>query len=420
MEAIATWHMVLSKIQWVMGALLSVYGAYYVVYALLSAKKPKPYPAAKPAHRFAVVVAARNEAAVIGHLVDSLKKQDYPADMVDIFVLPNNCTDDTRGVALRAGATVMDCHFAVKGKGDVLRYAVAELSRGPKKYDAMCVFDADNVVDSGFLRGMNNALCAGAQAAQGFRESKNPHDSWISGCYTVYYWMVNLFFNRARTNAGLSAMFNGSGFMVRMDVLEKMGGWNTHTMTEDLEFSAQCALADVPIYWVPEALTYDEQPLTFAQSWKQRRRWTTGTLQCSQMYGGALAKKALKSRDMRSADLAVFFSGVGFQMLAITYMVLSLALTALSMRWGGDALTLAVQVLLEVDKSYFVATLTAAIATFAHGRMHMGLVKGVLGYWIFIGTWFPLTVACIFKKETTWRQIDHTRAVKLEQINTPK
>ena len=81
---------------------------------------------------------------------------------------------------------------------------------------------------------------------------------------------------------------NGSGFAVTTALLRRLGGWHTVTMTEDYEFSAQCAMLGERVHFVPEALIYDEQPLTFRQSWKQRRRWTTGSLQGLQNYGHGL------------------------------------------------------------------------------------------------------------------------------------
>lgn len=55
-------------------------------------------------NRIAVVVAARNEAAVIGNLIESLHQQDYPQELMDVYVIPNNCTDNTKEVALEHGA----------------------------------------------------------------------------------------------------------------------------------------------------------------------------------------------------------------------------------------------------------------------------------------------------------------------------
>ena len=151
----------------------------------LCAAKAKRYAVCAPRTRFACLVAARNEEAVIGALVESLKKQDYPDALYDIFVIPNNCTDDTESEALCAGAKIFRCFEPVRCKGDALHEAVAWLL--PQRYDAFCVFDADNIADEQFLARMNDAFCAGAQVCKGAMRAKNPYDSWLSGCYGLYF-----------------------------------------------------------------------------------------------------------------------------------------------------------------------------------------------------------------------------------------
>ena len=232
----------LPKIFAAIGALLGAMSCYYTVYAIVGLFATRRFAPARRQHRYAIVIAARNEEAVIGNLVDSLLRQDYPRELYDVIVAPNNCTDGTEAVARAHGARIFRHEGRVKSKGEVLRQVVEKvvLAEG---YDAMCVFDADNLVDAAFLSRMNDARQAGAGAAQGFRDSKNPHQSAVSGCYSICYWMLSHFYNNARAVLGLSALVNGSGFMVTAALLRRLGGWNTRTMTEDYEFSAQCVLA---------------------------------------------------------------------------------------------------------------------------------------------------------------------------------
>ena len=72
------------------------YQFLYIPISWFAAKKPAP-PAG--AHRFAVLIAARNEQEVIGNLIDSIKAQDYPEKLIKIFVVADNCTDATARVA---------------------------------------------------------------------------------------------------------------------------------------------------------------------------------------------------------------------------------------------------------------------------------------------------------------------------------
>ena len=162
-----------------LGAGITLWGSYYLLVGLMSWRRPMEYGRHPASTRFAVLVPARNEELVVGSLINTLLMQDYPPELYDIWVVPNQCTDHTALAARRFGAHVLECTVPVKSKGEVLRFAWERLAH--RGYDAVCVFDADNLADPQFLREMNNAYRAGARVAQGFRDSKNPYDSVVSG-----------------------------------------------------------------------------------------------------------------------------------------------------------------------------------------------------------------------------------------------
>ena len=329
--------LILTRIVFVLSIPLCLYAVYFGVVALFGLRKKLPAaPQAKPEKRFALVVAARNEAAVIGHLVDSLYGQDYPRELYEVIVAPNNCTDDTEAVAAGRGARIFCPEGVIRSKGEVLTQVVDKIVLA-EEFDAMCVFDADNLVDGQFLARMNDALVSGAQVAQGFRDSKNPEQSAISGCYSICYWMLNRFYNGARSALHLSALVNGSGFAVTTALLRRLGGWHTVTMTEDYEFSAQCAMLGERVHFVPEALIYDEQPLTFRQSWKQRRRWTTGSLQGLQNYGHGLFSSFVLHGSLICLDMYLTFLVPMVQLASVVLGIAGLVLTLLGsgITFGG-------------------------------------------------------------------------------------
>ncbi len=398
-----------------MSVLFLVYFALYLPYALRPASKWKQHT---PRCRFAVLVAARNEQAVIGNLVESLMEQEYPRELFDVIVIPNNCTDDTAGEAHRAGALVMECAAPVRTKGDALKQIMEILMR-QDRYDAICVFDADNVVDVGFLAAMNNAWCEGAVAAQGYRDSKNPTDTMISSCYSIYYWMVNRMFSHTRAHAGLSAIVNGSGFMVSMDWLHRHNGWHTVTMTEDIEFTTQCILSGERVAWVPEAKTYDEQPLTFMQSWHQRCRWTVGLYQCLRVYTPSLLRQTCRGRhDLHARlDQLLFLFTPLLQVIYLISLILTGILYTLQIRFSlAPYSEILYQPCLSVTIS-FVGTVLLAIAVIVLERKPLLLMaKGVLGYWLFVMSWIPINVAMLFKPQMEWKAIAHTRSVRLTEL----
>lgn len=404
------------------GCALGLYFAYFAAVALLGlARKKRAFPPAAPRTRFACVVAARNEEAVIGQLVDSLRAQDYPPELYQIIVAPNNCTDATETVAAAHGARIFRPRGTIRGKGEVLTQVVDEvvLQEG---FDALCVFDADNLVSRRFLARMNDALCAGAQAVQGFRDSKNPEQTAISGWYSICYWMLNRFYNSARAALGLSALVNGSGFAVSARLLRRLGGWHTVTMTEDYEFSAQCALAGQRVHWQPLAVVYDEQPLTFAQSWRQRRRWTTGSLQGLQAYGRPLLHRALAGRSAVCFDLFLTFFLPFASLAGAVLGALAAAPLAVggSLALGRFVLRGLAALALLTGASFLLSVLATGLAALVTVLLKKGTVagmwRGVCTFWVFAFSQTVLVLLSFVHKETRWRPIAHTSAKTLADV----
>lgn len=396
----------------------TLYGLYFAIVALFGFKKNKNAPKATPTTRFAVLIAARNEEGVIGNLVDSLQRQNYPKELYDIIVAPNNCTDKTEQVARQHGAQIFNPEGTITSKGQVLEQIIQTLLQN-KTHDAICVFDADNLVHPDFLAEMNNTKQAGSAAAQGFRDSKNPVDTAVSTSYSICYWMVNRFYNSGRNALGLSGLINGSGFMVSMDLLSQLGGWNTCTMTEDYEFTAQCVLVGKKIDYVPSAIIYDEQPLTFTQSWKQRRRWSTGSLEGMELYLTELIKHAFVTKSWVPMDLALTFVTPLVQLISLVLGVVTAFLGA----YGIARLQLlpiseyAIMAALCGVAMFTACTLLAAFVVWLNRGFAMrGASKGILYFAFFLISWLPISILSIFKRQKNWDSISHTCSVKIDTM----
>lgn len=284
--------------------LMSAAYFYHVVYMAVglfgrrrcAAALPTPY------HRFAALVCARNESAVIGELIASLKKQEYPAGLLDIYVLADNCTDDTAERARASGAIVYRRSDSVHvGKGFALNYLLhrIDLERGYGAYDGYFVFDADNLVDPQFVAEMNRTFCRGYEVVTSYRNSKNFTRNWVTYGYSVWFLFEARFINAPRMALGNGCAISGTGFLVSSRVVEKNNGWPFHLLTEDIQFSVNCALSGCRIGYCDNAIVYDEQPETFAQSWRQRMRWSKGFYQIDARYLGRLARGAFGPRGSR-------------------------------------------------------------------------------------------------------------------------
>lgn len=369
----------------------------------------KRLPKAEPKTRFAVVLAARNEEAVIASTVKTLLQQRYPRELYDVYVVPNNCTDDTEGAARRAGAEILPCLAPCRNKGDALRQAFAALDH--QDYDAYCVFDADNLVDPDFLARMNDAFCAGYQVAKGVQRAMNPNSGWVAGCYDLYFEHSNLMFNRPRMTLKLSSKLVGTGFAVSKSLLREMGGWNTHTMAEDAEFAAQCAMAGQRVCWVPEALSYDEEPTTFWQSMVQRRRWCSGVMQVARCYVPKLFAAGIKNRRFLPIDFALFLLMPLVQVLAL--------LPGIRVIWNTLAAGNYLALVLSAA-SFWVSMMGTALAfTIVGKRPLKQMLPSILLYPLFTASWYPLHILALFCRVKVWKPIAHGNA-KRELAEKPQ
>ena len=163
------------------------YQFIYVIAALV--KRPKKFCDA-PEKRYAVVISARNEAAVVGNLIESIKNQTYSEDMVDVFVVADNCTDRTAEVARSAGATVYErVNRRLVGKGYALEYLfdMIRQNHSDRGYEGYIVIDADNVLDEIYIAEMNKTFSAGYKIVTSYRNSKNYASNGVSSFCSAYF-----------------------------------------------------------------------------------------------------------------------------------------------------------------------------------------------------------------------------------------
>ena len=297
---------------------------YYFILAFFGLRKKEEKKNYNSNKRFAMLVAAHNEEVVIGNLVESLKKQEYPKEMYDIFVIADNCTDNTAKVAREAGAQVYErFNKDERGKGYALEWMFAKIFKMKKKYDVIAVFDADNLVSPNWIKEISSKMEEGYKVVQGYIDSKNPNDSWIATSYSLAFWSQNRMYQLARANIGLSNQIGGTGFAIDTNILKEYG-WGATCLTEDLEFSCKLILNGQKVGWAHDAVIYDEKPLTLKQSWVQRKRWMQGFTDVASRYFFKLIKKGLKEKKWFVLDCALYVIQPFLTLLLGISMVLTL------------------------------------------------------------------------------------------------
>ena len=383
-------------------------------------RKARPHSPAKD-NRYAVLICARNEQRVIGDLIASLRGQTYSQGLLSIFVLADNCTDDTAMVARVAGANVYERFNQVQvGKGYALQELLEHLEQDyPQGFDGYFVFDADNILAPNYVEAMNRTFSDGHDIVTSYRNSKNYGDNWISAGYALWFLRESRYLNHARFLLGTSCAVSGTGFLFSRRVLEETGPWPFHLLTEDIQFSVDQVTRGRKIAFCPDAVLYDEQPTTFRQSWRQRMRWSKGYLQVFRKYASRLfsgiAHGSFSCYDMTMNIMpAAVLTGLS--------VVVNIGAAIANATSGGSMAVLAVSVLQTLMSLYLTLFVLGAITTVTEWKnIRCAAWKKVLyafTFPLFMLTYVPICIASLFTK-VEWKPICHTRVMTLEQIEEP-
>lgn len=402
---------------------------YQLFYVFVVLTRKPPAREAKRDHKFAVLIAARNESAVIADLIESVKAQNYPVDLIDIFVIADNCTDDTARIAREAGATDVFERFNKEliGKGYALDFGYKRIQElyADNGYEAYFVFDADNVLDVNYFREMNKVFDGGAIASTSYRNSKNYGSNWISAGYAVWFLREAKYLSQARLTLNTSCAISGTGFYIAADVLARHGGWKWHLLTEDIEFSAQTITEGGRISYCPTAMLYDEQPVTFKDSWNQRFRWAKGFYQVFAHYAWGLLKGIFTNKKgARFACYDMLMTIAPAMLLTIITIGFNGTIAILALLGYISAGSMVVSALSCMFFCLFNYCLfmfiLGALTTFTEwDNIHSTPGKKIaylFTFPFFMLTYIPIALIALFKK-AKWKPISHTISVDVEQMS---
>ncbi|WP_418968996.1 glycosyltransferase family 2 protein [Alloscardovia omnicolens] len=382
--------------------------------------KPQSYPDVPQDRRYAVLISARNEEKVIGNLIRSIQNQTYPSELIDIWIVADNCTDNTAELSRSLGCYVIERFNKERvGKGYALQYLLRSMmaSGDSKKYDAFFIFDADNLLDKNYISEMNKARQAGFEALTSYRNSVNMSQNWVSSGAALWFVRESRFLNTTRTALGTSCHVGGTGFMFSRRIMERNDGWKFHLLTEDIEFSMDCILHGDRIGFCGSAMFFDEQPVDFKTSWTQRVRWSKGFLQVFRYYSKVMIQWAIKERDLSAVDVTLMVCP--FVVLSVIRFALGIIYAALGyISWFtivGSLTDWLVSVFLGFVAMMALAAFSGFIERDKLNITIPELLAYSLSFPIYMASYVPIAFVAIFAK-SQWKPIAHAGGQAAEQI----
>ena len=429
----------------VLSAVMGLMTVQFVIFALVGIFARRKFPKAKVKHKYGLIIPARNEEAVVGNLIESMQKTDYPQELLHIFVIAHNCTDRTAEVARQLGATVYEYNNPKENTmGYAFKYLFSCIERdyGTQNYDGFFLFNADNILSRDYFDKMNDAFdaCGGESVITSFRNSKNFGSNMMSGMYGLFFMFGCRFESRGRTVCGCSTRVQGTGYVINSKIVKD--GWPYVTLTEDWEFSADQILQGRKIVYCDEAVFYDEQPTTNRVMLRQRLRWSKGHLlvcltRCKLLFKSLFGKRKIPSpngdgtmiKNNKYSKYDIFVNCLPMFFVSAVLAILSFLFSLSVVFFVEDKTQYLIEFAIKSGISLagaYVALVFIAVAIFVleNKRIHNVSIPKRIGmallfpFFMFVG--YVLEFIAVFAKDVQWKPIPHNDTTTHEDLNKPK
>jgi len=381
--------------------LIALFYAFLILFLCANLKyfTVKKYTISKknPETKFAIFIAARNESSVIGDTLDALTNSMYPKKKYDIYVMVEKIEDPTVEICKKYDNVYCYVRETLdQGKGYVLDEIVKRILKENRYYDAYLVLDADNIIDYEFLSRMNDAYQEGFDIVVGNRNNKNWNSSATSGASGLTFSIIN-FQNELKTRFGEMVLLTGTGFCIKASIINSLGGWPFHSLTEDYEISKYAEENKLSSCYVSDAIFYDEQPIHLKDSIKQRTRWVKGFMD---------NQKGRKKQNL--SGVAAF----GLAICFIVFIVYNIVLGIINLVMGSGDKT-SIYFAIGAFIAYYVAVFVISMIVFFLDRKNNDIKPSRI---ILVSLYHPFFLATyiisffrIFKKKgKTWEVIPHS------------
>lgn len=400
----------------IIGIGLILVGLIILIIECIFCKKNNNIPSDKINNgNYAFLIPARYESKVIEGLLNSIDNQTRKVPSKNVYVIVESTEDPTVEIVKKHKMNIVYRHdLSKKRKGYALDDAIKEIINKNIHYDAYFVMDADNVLDRNFLKEMEKLINKGYDIGLGYRNCKNGNDSVVAACSSLTFSMINEFSNNKKIKDTRTLTISGTGFFIRGDIIESLGGYPFLSLTEDYELTLYAVLNNLTTSYNTKAIFYDEQPTSYSKTIVQRTRWIRGYFEARRKYIGKI-KASLVYNDKNFGSKITEIVGVKHYIFMITGAVLYFLSDIINILKSGDLIFNIV--------SMISLLLLVYIILFLFTKMLLGLEKDKLNLTkemrikalffnpIYLIGYVRCALIALFKKDVGWDVIEHNRNI---------
>ena len=377
---------------------------------------------------FAIIIPARDESLVISNLLDSIKRQSIKVNPKDIYIIVESREDKTVEIAKSRNINIVYRRdLTKKRKGYAIDDAVKKILKAKKHYDMYFIFDADNILDRNFFKEMVKSYKKGYDIGIGYRNTKNGNSNIYSAASSLTFSMINTLSNNYKVKHNLTLTVSGTGFYIKGEILEKLGGYPFNSLTEDYELSLYAVLNNLTSTYNTKAKYFDEQPTSYSVTIKQRTRWVKGYFVSRNKYY-LLLKEKLKNKDDNYPSVYITLVGVKPYILLVVSVILYLANLIYRIISNSiikiEITSLLLQFFVIILFIYLVLVIFTGILLIKEKdnlRLNRKMKVKVLFYNpIFLASYVKCLYLALRNKDLTWEKIEHSDNISLEELNNGK
>ena len=374
---------------------LAVIGSILIVISLFLKDKYKFTLKTRNKDNYAILIPARDESKVIRNLLESINRQ--VKDMDSVYVIVESLEDLTCDITKEYGANIIIRKDLTKQrKGYALDEALKEIMC--KNYDLFFIFDADNILQDGFIDEMLKTYKKGYDIGVGYRNIKNSNNL-ISLCSGITFTAVNIL-NKIKNFRKEVVTISGTGLYISSEVINELNGYPFFSLTEDYELSLYAKLNNISTFYNESAIFYDEQPTNLKTSITQRTRWIKGFLEAR--------NKQLKNNKIFKYNLGII------PYLLIILSILMFIFTnvcILFLKFNIDNLLNTLKYIsLVIISVYIVLFILTTIVILLDKKLNIkekDKIKVIFMNPIFLFTYLICFVKAVTNKNLKWEKIEH-------------